>query len=170
MSADLEIENFPAALNPLDSVEEVLGSHNWTFNRTNDDELVVKVSGKFCQYTLFFIWQENMDALQFCAQLDVTVPAENMSKAGSILMNINENIWIGHFDIPQETRVPTFRQTCLLAGTEQISYTRQFEDLVDLSLVQCERYHHVFKMLSDGHMNDNEQNLSLILMETAGES
>ena len=50
------------AINPLDSLEEILVANNWVFSRMNNDELVVQVNGKNCEYRLFFIWQNDMDA------------------------------------------------------------------------------------------------------------
>lgn len=154
--------------NPLDSVEEILAAHNWTFNRMNDDELIVEVSGKSCNYRLFFIWQSAMNAMQFCCQYDIKIPEDNFPTAAMTLMGINENIWMGHFDLPHDTRAPSFRHTCLFRGVGD-SGNEHLEDMVDIALVQCERYYPVFFLLSTPRRADND-NLALALMETAGES
>lgn len=155
--------------NPLDKVEETLSSNNWTFNRMTDKELVVQVSGTGCTYDLFFIWQEDMNALQFCCQYDLNIPNHMMDRAAKALMNINANIWMGHFDIPFDTGIPSFRQTCLFRGQKKPVPNEHIEDLVDIALVQCERYHAVFTILASGaEMND--QVLSLAMMQTEGES
>ncbi len=155
--------------NPLDNVEEVLTAHNWVFNRMNNDELIVQVQGKSCNYRLFFIWQEDMNAVQFCAQYDIVVPANQYQKAASAMLDVNENLWLGHFDLPKDSGAPTFRQTCLFRGIDAASSMEHIEDMVDVALAQCERYYPVFYLLSnDNEVND--QNLSLALMETVGES
>lgn len=164
-------EEWENTFNPLDSVEEVLTNHNWTFSRINTDELMVQVTGKSCDYRIFFIWQEEMQALQFCAQYDLIVPEKAYKDAAKALMNINENLWMGHFDLPQKSGTPNFRQTCLLRGTGHMLFD-QIEDLVDISLAQCERYFHVFHMLSQSHdiAVTQDKLLELALMDTLGES
>jgi len=156
--------------NPLDHVEEVLSQHNWVFNRMTDDELMVQVTGKCCQYRIFFLWQEDMGAMQFCCQYDLNIGRDKMKTAADVLMNINENLWMGHFDIPKETGTPSFRQTCLLRGVDRGPGTsEQIADLVDISMAQCERFYPVFQMLSNDNLPD-DQNLSLALMETQGDA
>jgi len=155
--------------NPLDNVEEVLQTHDWVFNRMNDDELMVQVAGKSCNYRLFFIWQEDMNAMQFCCQYDLVVNARNHQTAAVALMSMNENLWMGHFDLPKDTGIPSYRHTCLFRGMGETSGPEHIEDMMDISLAQCERYYPVFYLLSAAN-DTNDQSLALALMDTAGES
>lgn len=164
-----EIDLIDEDLHPLDSVEDVLSANNWTFNRMNNDELMVQISGKAGLYRLFFIWQEDMNALQFCCQYDLNIAGNNLPAASTALLAINEQLWMGHFDLPKSTGVPSYRYTCLVRNAGRSATAEIIEDMVDISLVQCERFYPVFHMLASA--NDiNTQNLSLALMETAGES
>jgi hypothetical protein len=135
----------------------------------NPDELMVQVTGKTGTYRLFFLWQEDMSALQFCCQYDMIVPAANRDAATRALTDLNEGLWMGHFDIPRQTNIPSFRQTCLFRGASRGEASDHIEDLVDISLAQCERYYPMFHFLSQSGELD-EQNLSLAVMETAGQS
>lgn len=153
--------------NPLDSVEDILASHNWTFNRMNEDELAVEVAGKFCSYRLYFIWQPEMNTMQFCVQYDLSIHDTNADKAGAALMAVNQNLWMGHFDIPKDTATPSFRYTCLLHNTGHI-YS-QLEDLVDIALTQCEKFYPAFRLLSLENAA-NDETMPLALMETQGVS
>lgn len=155
--------------NPLDSVEEILADHNWVFSRMNDEELIVQVAGKNCDYRLFFIWQQDMNAMQFCCQYDMAIPRRHHDTAAVALMALNENLWMGHFDLPRDSGVPSFRQTCLFRSPDRDANADHIEDMVDIALAQCERYYSVFHMLSRSGITDDAQ-LSLALMETAGES
>lgn len=164
----MELDHQKEHINPLDSVEEILTANNWVFSRMNPDELMVQVAGKSVDYRLFFLWQEDMSALQFCCQYDLAIPAKNIPSSHRALATLNEALWMGHFDIPS-TGIPTFRQTCLLRGTSRDDGTEYIEDLVDISLAQCERYYPLFHFLTNTKSLD-EQNLNLAVMETAGES
>lgn len=162
----MQLESFESTTNPLDSVEEILSANNWVFNRMNNDELMVQVTGKTCEYRLFFIWQSDMNAMQFCCQYNLAVAPASMEIAARALMKMNENLWMGHFDIPHDTKIPSFRYTCMMRG---LNGPDLIEDLVDISMAQCERYYGAFHLLSvPGTAND--ENLTLALMDTAGES
>lgn len=154
---------------PLDSVEDVLNANNWTFNRMNDDELIVQVMGRTGEYRLFFIWQEHLQALQFCAQYGLHVTDTNMGPARRALSSINERLWMGHLDLPSDTGTPTYRYTALFRGVGRAGAMETIEDMVDISMSQCERYFPLFSLLA-GQTAINDQHLALALMETAGES
>lgn len=154
--------------NPLDRVEELLTCNNWVFNRIDTEELMVKVMGKHCAYYLYFVWDDMLSALQFSCHYDKEINPRNMDRAAATLLSINEELWLGHFDIDKDTKLPCFRHTCLLRGLSKDGGFSAIEDMVDIGLGLCERHYYAFYLLS--HANDaTDQNLSLALMETAGE-
>ncbi|MGQ0526697.1 MAG: YbjN domain-containing protein [Alphaproteobacteria bacterium] len=165
---DTDTEFFTETPNPLDSVEEMMASNNWIFSRMDNDELVVQVSGKSCEYRLFFIWQAHLNAVEFCCQYDLNITS-HAAEVSVALRNVNENIWMGHFDIPYDTGMPVFRHTCLFRGVSRSAESDHIEDIVDVALTQCERYYPLFSFLAQSNFMDT-QSLSLVLMETAGES
>ena len=157
--------------NPIDNVEEVLSNNNWTYIRTSQEEVLLKVSGKNSKYHICFLWNEKMNALQFACRHNIEFNEANIVKAQRAVMTINEGLWMGHYDIPADTMTPTFRYTCLLRGSEKASLTETIEDIVDIALIQCERHYPSLELISTVDstvMNDN--NFSLALMETVGES
>ncbi len=155
--------------NPLDCVEDVLSDHNWVYSRMNSEELVVEVAGKSCHYRIMFVWQESLGALQICCQYGMSILPENMDMAAHALMSINAAVWMGHFEMTYDTMAPRFRQTSLIRGDDARSDYDHIEDLVDISLNQCEHYHHIFDMLCVAG-TINAETLSFAMMETAGES
>lgn len=157
-------------INPIDSVEEVLHANNWTFNRTHNDELVVEVAGKSCGYRLFFVWQEDMNALQFGCHYDLNFAPRDKERAYNALPEINENLWLGHFDLPKDTAAPIFRYTCLLRNNGNLNITETIEDMVEIALTQCEHYYPAFYLLANAANDLNTENISLALMQTVGES
>ena len=165
MSMSYDSSEFLA--NPLDRVEEVLTTQNWVFNRMTHHELMVNVTGKDCEYRLFFLWQPEMNAMQFCCQYDLRIDPDNRPPAARALMTINEALWMGHFDIPQESGTPSFRHTSLFRGTASEGGTEPIEDLIDIAMAQCERYYPVFFVLSTLR-NPDDQSLSLAMMDTLG--
>lgn len=156
--------------NPIDNVEDILLENNWVFERMSNDNLAVSVKGKSCNYHLYFIWQEDMSALQFCCQYDFPIPSGLTFATLKTLTNVNKDLWMGHFDIPETTKIPSFRHTSLLHGSGGNNSTSELiEDMMDIALVQCERFYPVFHLLANDTHTDDAM-LSLALMETAGES
>ncbi len=155
--------------NPLDSVEDLLSDYNWVYSRMDDENIIVEISGKSCKYSLLFIWQEHLSALQLRCRYDIKVKPDNMPLAAMALMNINETLWMGHFELSRVGLNPCFRQTCLIHEREHDKFYSHVEDLVDISLVQCERYSAAFQMLASNETIDMEM-MSFAMMETAGES
>ncbi|MFP4097921.1 MAG: YbjN domain-containing protein [Alphaproteobacteria bacterium] len=155
--------------NPLDSVEDVLIDNNWVYDRTNNEELLVDVSGSVFSYRLCFVWQEHLNALQILCYFDCHISDENMTVAAEALMQLNQVMWMGHFELTQQDRVPCFRYTCLLYDRNGETVYANVQDVVDVCFVQCERYQGVFQVLSSKEKT-NSRVLSLAMMDTAGES
>ena len=165
-----QLESYDNAnINPLDSVEDILSNHNWVYDRTNQEEIIVEVMGKSCNYRLLFVWQKHMNALQLCCQYDLQIKPDNIQVAATALMDMNSALWMGHFELSKDNLSPYFRQTCLIHEHDSKAGYSQIEDLVDISLIQCERYQSVFHILAENENVDSEM-LSFAMMETAGES
>ena len=44
--------------NPLELLVEIVGANDWPHERTGLNELAVEINGRWCNYRLFFLWQE----------------------------------------------------------------------------------------------------------------
>ncbi len=163
-----ETEIFEDVSNPLDWVEEVFSIQDWAFDRQSEDELTVHVSGKHGQYRLHFLWQEEYSAMQFSCEMDVVIAPSARSDAAKALARMNSDIWLGHFDIREDIKIPRFRHTSLFRGMTGGSGAEHIEDLVDIALNECERYMPVFSLLSHHNQTPDSAALSLALMDSAG--
>jgi len=160
-------EIFEDVSNPLDCVEDILGNQEWTFTRHHIDELSVQVKGTLGLYRLTFVWQEDSSALQFFCEYDMQIPSACRDVTARALCAINERLWLGHFDLPASSQTPIFRHTSLFRGWTQTSNADHVEDLVEIALETCERYHNLFSMLSSSVAIDDKV-LTLMLADQAG--
>ena len=161
-----EMDLFEDVSNPLDSVEEILHGNDWVFDRPTESEIVVQASGQHTHYRMTFLWQEEYSAMQFFCEMDECVPKKRMDMASRLLKDINERLWLGHFDIPEETRTPVFRYTCLFRGA-QSSGMEHVEDIVEIGMAECERFHNAFALLATAPTLTSDT-LALVLTEHAG--
>ncbi|MBV8169150.1 MAG: YbjN domain-containing protein [Alphaproteobacteria bacterium] len=167
MTATLDVQPEPAP-NPLDIVEEIVAANQWPFDRTSEDELVVEITGKWCDYRLYFMWRDDLSALHFTCAFDARVPDTRRREVHDLLALINEKLWLGHFDVSLEEGMPMFRHTVPLRGLSGAS-VEQLEDLVDSAFTECERFYPAFQFVIWGGKGAHEA-IAAALFETVGEA
>lgn len=133
-------------LNPIDIVEDVIHEKKWSFSRAADHELVAEISSQWCAYRLYFSWSENINALSLSITFDIRFPEIKLNEAYELLGLINENLWIGHFDITSRNGIPAFRHTILSSSETEILH-KKFEDLVDIAIYECEKFYPSFQQV-----------------------
>ena len=162
------VEIAPYTQNPLDIIEEIVEANDWAFDRHAPEEMLVEVAGRWCQYRMFFFWQEEISAMQFSCQFDVKVPVARRTAVAELLAIINERLWLGHFDVDADEAMPMFRHTTLLRGAQSAS-VEQMEDLMDIALNECERFYPAFQfVIQAGHTA--EEAVSAAILDTVAEA
>ena len=140
------MENENILLNPIDIIEDVIHQKKWNFSRAADHELVAEIASHWCSYRLYFTWSENINALSFSITFDIKFPETKLNKSYELLGLINENLWIGHFDITSKNGIPAFRHTLLSNNSTEILH-KKFEDLVDIGIYECEKFYPSFQQV-----------------------
>ena len=140
------MENENILLNPIDIIEDVIHQKKWNFSRAADHELVAEIASHWCAYILYFTWSENINALSFSITFDIKFPETKLNRAYELLGLINENLWIGHFDITSKNGIPAFRHTFLSNNSTETLH-KKFEDLVDIGIYECEKFYPSFQQV-----------------------
>ena len=156
---------------PLDQVEAILHANQWQFTRLSADELCMDLQGEHSDYAVFFLWDEALDSLQICVQMDVDVRAVPKAQLFESVMKVNDKLWLGHFDVPAQSFKPSLRYTALLKGDEDHNIA-QIEDALNALLLQSEQYSVVFKAdVSSGAQPvsyADQSDVKLALMDVQG--
>jgi hypothetical protein len=152
---------------PLDIAEAVIAGREWTFERSAAEELALEIGGAWCNYRAWFSWQENSSALMFTVSLENKIPDASRERIYPLLARINEQVWLGHFDVCSEGGVISFRYGLLLRGTKLS--VLQLEDLLDVAIAECERFYPAFQSVVWGGKSCEEA-LSIALFDTVGEA
>ncbi len=161
-------EPTPFSGNPIDLVEEIVIANDWAHDRASEEELVVEISGRWCDYRLYFVWQEEICAMHFSCGFDMKVPKGRRGAVYELLSLANEKLWLGHFDISAEDNSPAFRHAVLLRGVPGAS-TEQVEDLVDIALSECERFYPAFQFVVWGGKSP-AQAIASAMIDPVGEA
>lgn len=102
--------------NPLDLIEQLVIAHEWPHDRQSDEDMAVEIAGKYCDYRLWFAWRPDIGALHLSVALDMKVQKAKRAQIIELLAALNERLWLGHFDLWSDERVPMFRYTMLVRG------------------------------------------------------
>lgn len=160
---------------PIDTLEQYFASHNWSFERSGDEEIVTTVKGSWSEYELRALWRGDDQVLQFIAQTGINATAargeaDTLANLFEALALINEQLWIGHFELWSADGAILFRHAALLDGPEDAALSlTQAHALVDAALDECERYYPVFQFVLWGGKSPREA-LVAAMIETEGEA
>ncbi len=156
------------ANNPIDVVERIVDKNEWTSDRRNDKEMAVQVPGRWCDYSLYFAWNDDASAMHFTCAFDMRVSEERRELIYELLTRINEKMWLGHFGIWEDEGLPMYRHGLPLRGARGPS-TGQIEDLVDIAITECERFYPAFQYVIWGGKTPADA-LAASLIDCVGEA
>jgi len=153
---------------PLDLVEEMVGTREWTYERYGDEELTAVVPNSWSELHLRYLWREDSGLLQVASVYDIRVPASKRTKIHETLALINERLWLGHFEIWSEEGVIMFRHA-LLVPEDMIGVAAQCEAITYAALKECERFYPVLQFVIWAD-KDPEEAVEAAMLDTMGEA
>ena len=154
--------------NPVDLVEQIAHRNDWGYERTSDDELTLIVGGTWTDYHVSLNWRSDLEALHLACAFDLKVTEPRKTEVLRLLALVNEQLWMGHFDLWHKENVIMFRQSLLLSGGAEAS-SAQIEGMLTNALENCERFYQAFQFVVwAGHSATEAMNSALF--ETAGEA
>ena len=161
----LHVPEQPRA-NPLDVVERIASINDWSFERAGDDEITILVAGRWSDYQVSFTWMNNIEALHLACAFDLKVPERRRPEVQQLIAAINEQLWIGHFDLWTQDGMVMFRHALVLAGGIEPS-SMQCQSLLSSALDACEGYFPAFQFVVWANKPAREA-LDAAMFETSG--
>jgi hypothetical protein len=155
-------------LAPLEMLAAIFEAREWSFQCKSDEEISAEYKGSWTKYRIQAVCREDDDALQVIVLPDITVPDAKRKDIYEALCLINEQLWIGHFDMWSLNGVLLFRHGALLPANGMITID-QAQSIVDFALDECERFYPVFQFIIWGDKTPEEA-MAAALIDTAGEA
>jgi hypothetical protein len=152
---------------PLDVVEHMAAGNNWPFERAGEDEIGLVVNGRWTNYQVSFTWMNDIETLHLACAFDMKVPEPRLADVQKLIGLINEQMWIGHFDVWTQNGVVMFRHALVLAGVPASG--RQCEAVLASALDSCERYFPAFQFVIWAGKSAREA-MESAMFETTGEA
>jgi hypothetical protein len=153
---------------PVDMIERIAAHNEWSFDRDEEDEISISVTGSWTDYSVAFTWLAEMEALHVACAFDLKVPSVRRVETLALISLINEQLWIGHFDVWPKEGVIMFRHSLLLAGGAELNGP-QCESVLGNAVTACERYYQAFQFVIWAGKSAREA-LDTAMLETRGEA
>ena len=154
--------------NPVDVIEHIAALNDWAFERAGDDEITISVAGDWCDYHVSFSWMEDKEAVHLACAFDLKVPEPRKLEVMRLISGVNEQLWIGHFDLWSKEGVVMYRQALLLSGGAEPT-SAQIERLLLTAIEACERYFQAFQFVVWAGKTAPDA-LATVMFETVGEA
>jgi hypothetical protein len=152
--------------NPVDAIETVAALNDWAFERFGDDEITITVAGSWSEYHVSFSWMEDLEAVHLACAFDLKITEARRMEVMRLLSLVNEQMWIGHFDLWMDEGLVMFRQALLLSGGIEPT-GQQVESLLATAIDACERYYQAFQFVVWAGKSAQEA-LATVMFETRG--
>lgn len=152
---------------PIDMIETMATHREWPFERGTQDDMNLCVAGGHCDYHIAISWRPDLGGLHLACVLDTRAPKTKRSEVHELLALINEQLWLGHFDVWSSDGAILFRNTILVSG-EGLS-EMQCDDLITHAVESCERFFPAFQFLIWGGFSPQAA-LEGSMFETQGEA
>ena len=133
-------------INPVDVVERLASVHDWSFDRAADDEITIAIAGRWSDYQVSFTWMHEIEALHLACAFDMKIPVARRGEVQRLVAAINEQLWVGHFDLWTNTGMIMHRQALVLPGGLTAS-TAQCEAMLAGAIHASERYFPAFQFV-----------------------
>ena len=153
---------------PLDMLAALFDARGWPCESVSDDELTGEIQGSWAKYQLRGIWREEDRVLQLLCLPDIRVSEAKRAAANELLVLVNEQLWLGHFDIWSNGGVLLYRHGVML-GSDGLLGVDQAQALVETAVEECDRFYPAFQFVLWGDKRPREA-LEAAMVDAAGEA
>lgn len=153
---------------PLDMLAALFEARGWGCEIVSDDEMTGEIQGSWAKFQLRCIWRAPDNVLQLLCLPDIRVPSGKRGAANELLAMVNEQVWLGHFDIWSHGGVLLYRHALLL-GDEGLLSLAQAQSMVEAAVDECDRFYPAFQFVLWGDKSPSEA-LDAAMVDAAGEA
>lgn len=153
----------------MDVVEAVLQDDDrFACERAEDGDVQFGFRGTWCEAVGYFSWREELPAMLFTVSFGVVAAPERRADAAHLIAMINENLWLGHFDLWDEDGSIVFRHALPMIGRCDIA-AGEVQALLAAAMDAADRFYPAFGFLLNAGKTPSEAAMAA-LFETAGEA
>jgi hypothetical protein len=153
---------------PVDMLAALFEARGWAYEFVAEDEITTEVQGSWANYQIRAIWRHEDHVLQLLCLPDIRVPDDKRLAMFEVLALINEQLWIGHFDVWSNGGVLLYRHGFML-GDDGLLSIAQAQTAVEAAVEECDRFYPAFQFILWGDKTPAEA-LASALVDAVGEA
>lgn len=153
---------------PVDMLAALFEARGWPVEMLSPEELSGEIQGSWANYQLRAIWRAEDNVLQLLCLPDVRVPSQRTPAAHELLALVNEQLWLGHFDIWSKSGMLVYRHGAML-GDDGLLSLDQAQALVETAVDECDRFYPAFQFVLWSDRSPREA-LESALVDAHGEA
>lgn len=153
---------------PVEMLAQLFEAHGWPCQQVSEDEISGEIQGSWTSYQLRCVWRAEDRVLQILCLPEVRVPDAKRRHAQELLTLINEQVWLGHFELWSNGGVLLYRHGLML-GDEGLLSIAMASQAIESAVAECDRFYPAFQFVLWGDKRPREA-LEAALVDAAGEA
>lgn len=154
--------------NPVDLIEDMAMGHDWTYQRSHSDEIMIDLDARWSDYRLQFFWQADFNVLHLATAIDLPLETKFYPEIFELISCLNYRLMIGHFEFAMENNLIAYRLSQYF-DPPKIVKIQLIENLIELSLSEVDRFYPAFQLVAGGDKTAQEA-MSVTMLDTVGEA
>ena len=151
---------------PVEMLASLFEARGWPYEFVN--EVTAEVQGSWATYQVQGVWRTEDHVLQLLCLPDIRVPDDKRAAVFEALALVNEQLWLGHFDIWSNGGVVLYRHGLML-GDDGMLGPAQAQLAVEAAIEECDRFYPVFQFILWGDKTPTEA-LAAAMVDAVGEA
>ncbi|MFM5908291.1 MAG: YbjN domain-containing protein [Novosphingobium sp.] len=153
---------------PVEMLASLCEARGWNYDFVGDDEITTEIQGSWATYQLRGIWRSEDHVLQLICLPDIRVADDKRAQMYEVLALINEQLWLGHFDVWSNGMVLLYRHAMML-GDDGLLSIAQAQSAIEAAIEECDRFYPAFQFILWGDKSPADA-LASALVDAAGEA
>lgn len=153
---------------PVDMLASLFEARGWAYEFVSDDEISCDVKGSWATYQFRGIWRSDDHVLQLLCLPDIRMTDEKRQAIHEVLALINEQLWLGHFDVWSNGGVVLYRHGLML-GEDGTLGPAEAQLAVETAIEECDRFFPAFQFILWGDKSPADA-LAAALVDAMGEA
>lgn len=153
---------------PVEMLASLCDARGWAYDFVGEDEITMEVQGSWANYQMRGIWRGEDRVLQLLCLPDIRIPDDKRAPMFEVLTLVNEQMWLGHFDVWSNGMVLLYRHAMML-GDDGLLSLGQAQAALEAAVDECDRFYPAFQFILWGDKSPSEA-LASALVDAAGEA
>lgn len=153
---------------PMHMLAALFQARGWPHESLSEEEISGEIQGSWSKYQLRAVWRREDKVLQLLCLPEIRVSQSKLTEAHTLLALVNEQMWLGHFDLWSNGSMLVYRHGMML-GDDGLLSLLQAQTLVENAVDECDRFYPAFQFMLWGDKSPRDA-LDGALVDAAGEA